>query len=243
MPPVPFVAGIQDYCDQWCRRCPCTSQCLDFAIDQRVQEKGEECSPGEESPQERALEEIASEWGVPVEILDTDELWELREELEYAEDDNDEGALGLILSGEEVYHSFCIYEWLIDEHHGAIYLLLDEIEDEAGGIKKIRRVEDLLAEVDWHLDLLFAKLKRAYHVKAMYPSGEKPRALADADGSAKVALISVDASIRAWRILREELPTVGNKIGWMITTLEQIGRDVTACFPGAPAFKRPGFDA
>lgn len=29
-----FISGIYNYCDRWCERCPFTSRCMNFALDE-----------------------------------------------------------------------------------------------------------------------------------------------------------------------------------------------------------------
>ena len=30
-----FISGIHNYCDRWCERCPLTSRCLGYAVEQQ----------------------------------------------------------------------------------------------------------------------------------------------------------------------------------------------------------------
>jgi hypothetical protein len=64
----------------------------------------------------------------------------------------------------------------------------------------------------------------------------------DSDGSAKVALISIDRSMSAWDKLWKNFPKQEAKILNLIFHLERLRRNVEDAFPNARAFVRPGFD-
>jgi hypothetical protein len=64
----------------------------------------------------------------------------------------------------------------------------------------------------------------------------------DSDGSAKVALIGVDRSIAAWRIMQLSLPERATTIVPLILQLEALRHRLEKGFPDARDFVRPGFD-
>ncbi|MDR2415027.1 MAG: hypothetical protein LBD64_08605 [Odoribacteraceae bacterium] len=235
---------IHDYCDRWCARCQLTSRCLSHAVEKWITARKDlPLADGYESLsfslEEEAIYAIARDRGAtPESLLGEDQLEGTREELEKAEGDEDDDEAFSLLREQDVYYCFCIYELLIDEQQESLYEMLDRIEDNAGDLERVRRVEESLSEVNWYMDLLYSKLKRAY-----YACSVPVMALADAAGSAKVALLAADASVKAWTVLRDELPEVCAKINWIVVTLEQIREELTTRFPGAVGFKRPGFDS
>ena len=64
----------------------------------------------------------------------------------------------------------------------------------------------------------------------------------DADGSAKVALIGIDRSLAAWRVLHERVQQGVEDIREIMFLLERLRRKVETVFPGSRSFVRPGFD-
>ena len=64
----------------------------------------------------------------------------------------------------------------------------------------------------------------------------------DSDGSAKVALIGIDRSIAAWRMMQLSLPERAGTIVPLLIQLERLRRRLERCFPEARGFIRPGFD-
>ena len=66
--------------------------------------------------------------------------------------------------------------------------------------------------------------------------------LEDANGSAKLTLVSIERSIGAWLRLREILPTQEDAILQHLSMLDRLRRGLITALPGAKAFLRPGFD-
>lgn len=64
----------------------------------------------------------------------------------------------------------------------------------------------------------------------------------DSDGSAKVALIGIDRSIAAWRLMQLSLPERQISIVPLILQLERLRQRIESAFPEAREFVRPGFD-
>lgn len=62
------------------------------------------------------------------------------------------------------------------------------------------------------------------------------------DGSAKIALIAIDRSLNAWRILQLSLPEKTDSIVPMLVKLDRLRQATEAAFPEARDFIRPGFD-
>jgi len=64
----------------------------------------------------------------------------------------------------------------------------------------------------------------------------------DSDGSAKVALIGIDRSIAAWRMMQLSLPDRVESIVPLMLQLERLRQRLENSFPHARNFIRPGFD-
>jgi hypothetical protein len=64
----------------------------------------------------------------------------------------------------------------------------------------------------------------------------------DSDGSAKVALLGIDRSIAAWRLMQLSAPEHSNSIVPLILLLEKLRQRTERQFPNARDFVRPGFD-
>jgi len=64
----------------------------------------------------------------------------------------------------------------------------------------------------------------------------------DSDGSAKVALLGIDRSIAAWRLMQLSVPERARSIVPLILQLERLRQRTERQFPNAREFVRPGFD-
>ena len=64
----------------------------------------------------------------------------------------------------------------------------------------------------------------------------------DYDGSAKVALIGIDRSIAAWRVMQLAISGRAQSIVPLILQLDSLRTKLEESFPQARDFIRPGFD-
>ena len=64
----------------------------------------------------------------------------------------------------------------------------------------------------------------------------------DSDGSIKVALIAIDRSLSAWRIMQMEFPERTASIADLLIALGGLRQATERAFPEARDFIRPGFD-
>ncbi len=64
----------------------------------------------------------------------------------------------------------------------------------------------------------------------------------DSDGSAKVALIGIDRSIAAWRVMQLAISDRAQSIVPLILQLDSLRTKLEESFPQARDFIRPGFD-
>jgi hypothetical protein len=65
----------------------------------------------------------------------------------------------------------------------------------------------------------------------------------DANGSAKVALISIDRSIAAWSQMSRHFPERDDEILNIVLHLDRLRRKAETTFPDARSFVRPGLDS
>jgi hypothetical protein len=72
-----------------------------------------------------------------------------------------------------------------------------------------------------------------------YVATEDPR---DSDGSVKVALIAIDRSISAWKLMCDLRPENADSIHGLLFQLAKLRSGAEREFPNARDFIRPGFD-
>lgn len=245
------IPGIYNYCDKWCERCSFTSRCAVYADEQGLSNAEKDIK--NQAFWERLsdnfakaftmLHEKAKELGV-----DLDEISRETEEDRIKRQRKDEAnhSHPLVLMGLE--YSDLSRKWC---KQVAIQEKADQIAHEYElGIRSAQDaknealiIKDCLEVINWYETLLPAKLMRAISGKADDGGWAKENGFqSDFDGSAKIAIISIDRSMQAWLKLYERIPAEQDHILSMLALLEKMKKMTTAEFPGALTFVRPGFD-
>jgi len=144
--------------------------------------------------------------------------------------------------GKEVHDWFEVHRQLFEEKRKnleeEVLLGIGDPETTAAEILDAAEV------IRWHQYQISAKVMRALTGKQ-----EEKRDIEfweeyqrDSDGSAKVALIGIDRSIRAWKTLRSHLENESETMASMVEDLERLRKIIEEKFPKARSFVRPGFD-
>jgi hypothetical protein len=104
-------------------------------------------------------------------------------------------------------------------------------------------VREAMRVLGWDSCLIHAKIMRALDGRDEYPRGapfEKSAVQSDWNGSAKVAVISLERSENAWRVL--SVVNTDARAAELAASLENLRQQMSREFPGALEFRRPGFD-
>ena len=221
-----LISGIYNYCDRWCERCPLTSRCLVFATEQEDNLATENRDHHNEAFW-RKLSAIFQETRALIG--------------EWAKE------LGVDLNGNEPQDNARRKRQLVDHHPlikaGKKYAnaasdWFREFDQENGDAS-----EDAREVIHWYQYQIAVKTMRALAGRteelADPELAELPK---DSDGSAKVALIGIDRSIAAWRLMQLSLPERAGSIVMLILQLDRLRHRLENSFPDARAFLRPGFD-
>lgn len=222
-----LIPGIYNYCDGRCPRCPFIERCLTYLDNQELlSAEDSDRSLGDtvgESLQ-RTLEmlaEVANREGVSLEAATDEGLAPSTEDLgRYRED-------ALAVRAREYAH----LAWRV----GRALAPLAEARGDAGVIEAVETIE-------WFSSMISAKLYRAIcgQAEAWEPVGETQ---SDCNGSAKVALIGIIESRRAWEVLMEGGRATANGVpAQAAAMLQALEVGVRERFPRAVEFVRPGFD-
>ena len=101
--------------------------------------------------------------------------------------------------------------------------------------------EDAREVIQWYQYQIAVKTMRALSGRReeLEDDSELPN---DSDGSVKVALIGIDRSMAAWRLMQLSLPDCADSIVPLILQLERLRIRLEHWFPNARKFIRPGFD-
>ncbi len=229
----PYIDFISAYCDGWCERCPFTERCSAFACRTAIAMTGDVSAgielavgdpadpdepPSTQPPAGHFLPDDLEE-PTPEEIAEFQRGWE---QLKAKIDANP-------LSRRAYAHTQAALAW-IEAHR--------ELAEHADPI-----VVEAFAVACWDLFLIEVKLMRALHGQESLEDDDltlEERLQSDWNGSAKVALLSIDRSAQAWTLLGGILNDAAAIS--VAEGLDDLRALVDTVFPHARAFKRPGFD-
>jgi hypothetical protein len=253
-----FIAGIFNYCDRWCERCPQTARCRQFAMEQEnVREHPELRDPANAAfwdalgktfaKTAQMIRDEARERGID---LDAD-MPEAREFLR-REKRRHRRSLRHRLVKSADHYAQDVNQWF--EHHeglfrekkeeliGQVRLGLEGADPEAEAI----RLADAVDVIRWYQYQIEVKLVRAVG-DVLERDEEEDEDLVDvasrdAIGSAKVALLGIERSLAAWSLARGAMGDDEDAVLDLLVHLDRLRRAVDATFPEARNFIRPGLD-
>ena len=241
-----LISGIYNYCDRWCERCPFTSRCLLYATEQE---------DADDSPESRDIENAAfwnklsqifretqqmiTEWAEEAGV----DLTQVDEETVESHRKRHKAAMKhrLALSGKK--YASNVTEWF-REHSETI--TARDLPPDQQDLEQAQQFEEASEVIYWYQYQIAVKTMRALSSRSdeveelTDPEFEEfPK---DSEGSAKVALVGIDRSISAWRLMQLAVPERSESIILIILQLERLRRRTEKEFPEARAFVRPGFD-
>ncbi|MBE0638840.1 MAG: hypothetical protein IH598_09995 [Bacteroidales bacterium] len=240
-----FITGIFNYCDRWCERCDFTTRCRSFAMELELQKEFEEEALEDENLANDLLEDfnenqddnISDEnpYTLPDDLFKFDELDESdpdsRKDFFSVYQKTERHPLS-VLSDE---YSQDAGAWLYKHHTEFEKNLIRWLA--SGHADKISEAFNVLM---WYHLFIHIKLKRA--INGYYELENFDDVEYDMNGTAKVALISVDRSLDAWRTLKLYFKTGATTIDEFRGQLENIRLMTEEMFPEARHFIRPGLD-
>ena len=234
-----FISGIYNYCDRWCERCPLTSRCLVYAQEQ----EDEDDSPESHDINNAAFwEKLHSVFQETRELITkwTEEAGidlsqaEIQSEVDRRKRKDRTGRSRLAKAGKA--YAYAVTQWF-SEYDQVISAGDASSDDE---IEIAERIDEAREVIYWYQYQIAVKTMRA--LSSFGDELEDEEYPKDSDGSAKVALIGIDRSISAWRIMQSCLPERAQEIVPLILQLEQLRQRTETRFPNARDFIRPGFD-
>lgn len=239
-----LISGIYNYCDRWCERCPLTSRCLVYA----TETEDDDSTQTHDLTNEAFWRKLSN---VFQETRDMIAEWarEAGIDLNKAEDEDDPVQRKrrrqqvdnhpLARAGKKYANDASDWFREVDQTI-EISDLRSPPESER---ESSEQWEDAREVIQWYQYQIAVKTMRALSGRLeeqettdFVGSGN------DSDGSAKVALIGIDRSIAAWRLVQLALPEREVSIVPLILQLERLRHRIEKTFPYAREFVRPGFD-
>ena len=246
-----MISGIHNYCDRWCERCSFTSRCAVSAMEPEGGRDPESLDMENEAfwnelsdnllTSFELLKEMLIEHGIDPDDPPSEEYTAKYNKIKEAAENHP-----LVKDAEDYMKA--VMEWFEESN--------DMFEDKAGELASKIRLElpdsdpeeevielnDIVDVIQWYCTMIPAKIGRAVHGKIEGVPDiikDMPR---DCDGSAKIALISLDRSLAAWIKMREHFPQYNDDILDFLVSIEKIRKTTEYEFPQARSFIRPGFD-
>ena len=232
-----FVAGIYNYCDRWCKRCPQTLRCLNFSISE------EEFSDPEarDIRNEAFWKKLSEILGEALELLrESAEKWGIElETLGSIEDEKNIKAKDVAAENHLLCRAAKRYSERVEDWFRERKTLFFEI---AAAAREGVSLEEAIEVIRWYQYFICAKVMRAVRGNIEEKEERCDEFASDSDGSAKIALITIDRSIAAWAVIQHYMTDCGQEVIDIIAFLDGLRQAVEETFPKARSFIRPGFD-
>jgi hypothetical protein len=227
-----YIDFISSYCDRWCERCAFTECCSAYAVQVATAMCDGDLSAGLElavgAPPPMTDDEVERQEDFLEDLGDLAPTQEETAEWEREMDEQDERLDELPLTTTAETTWLLAQGWL-DDHRETC-----PVEP---------AIDEALNVAAWDCFFIPVKLHRALHGRDSYQRGNAPYddpIQNDWNGTAKVALISIVRSIKAWDVLAG---ASGDPDARQVAdALRKLRREVEQGFPDAWKFVRPGFD-
>ena len=238
-----FISGIHNYCDRWCERCSFTAHCAVYAIE----EADPDMDPASRDIHNAAFwqklssifketHEMISEWAEKNGVdLSEEAPAPIGEEIEKPRRHTHNHPLAQ--AAEE--YAFDVREWF--EEVERLQPISEMPVDLVVGSEAVD-ISDYVEVVQWYQFFITAKIIRGLMARideGDYADRDESR---DSDGSTKAALIAIDRSIGAWKVMFDARPDDSQEIRGFLFQLERLRCGAEKEFPKARDFIRPGLD-
>lgn len=238
-----YIAGVYNYCDRWCERCPFIERCRVYAMEKEFEEKhpdkkddfGVQLAYNLENALKMIYEHAAKE-GIDLDSIEDEEetkdpkIEDLKEHAKILTNQY-ENLAEAWLKGKETLIEYQLQEW-----KKLLEIGVNKI------IPKVKDVQNALEVIRWYFFFIRAKISRAYsqmHDKWILKEFPIQN---DMNGSAKIAFIAIENSLAAWEIMRTHFEEETDNILDIMLALSRIRKDIEIHFPNINQFIRPGFD-
>ena len=238
-----FISGIHNYCDRWCERCSFTSRCRVYA----AEEADPDIDPASRDISNAAFwqkiasilkeaQEMISAWaeenGVDLSPALLAEVGEQQDKLREEAENHP-----LARAAEE--YALTVNQWFESFEQMEVFSDTSAAPDENGPDDDIN---DYVEVIRWYQFFIPAKMIRGLLSRVDEDDYLDDADSRDSDGSVKAALIAMDRSIGAWKLVGEFCRESADSIQKFLLALEKLRLGAEEEFPLARDFIRPGFD-
>lgn len=238
-----LIPDIFSYCDRWCERCAFTARCLQFQVESGEQQSGSALQEfdalnagfwqemGEALVNAmRYIREMATRQGLGVDDLQKETV------LSEPPDSKYRNAREHPCSAAALLYAGMVNEW---------FAVVDDVfEEESLLMNPDQPSFSEPVEIIKHYQyFIYPKIVRAVEGRMNDIASGINEPDNDANGTAKIALITIDRSLAAWSLLYTGLPSQADSTLSLLVHLDRLRRSVEVVFPAARSFIRPGLDA
>ena len=224
--PTRFIAGIYNYCNRWCERCPKTGQCLVYASQRHYEALAE----GRESrdPHDDLDPPTPEAEAFMREVIEAQEHWS---EEDSAEFDREQEKVGRLI-GEDPLDPLsksvdrALHDWWLAA-------IKDPVDDPL-----LVEARELIGHYGI---MLRPKVHRALHGYYLSRVQSDSGWLDDANGTAKLMLLAIEELLPAVEAVALADPA-DRKLRLALANLPVVRALLLERFPGAMAYVRPGWD-
>ncbi len=255
------IPGIYNYCDRWCERCSFTSQCLLFTNESKITThqllndgKMPDLNEVFDMPEQEDEESGSPFYGFEDDDFelggDEDDdpfMSDLPdfEDRQYEEERNqrDETVKQNILVklSDEYFHGAHSLLEKLDKKYNLHSVIKDKEKDEF-----ILRLTQGFEVVEWFHMFIFVKIRRALSGKWSYDkeTDEEMKEIDayDMNGTAKIALIAIESSIKGLNILFDAADEFKIEITNLLVLAGKLLNEMDSTFTDCRSFVRPGLD-
>lgn len=245
-----FIPGIYNYCDRWCERCPYTSRCMVYAMEQEDMDDPASRDINNEAFWQKMhsifqqtvemIHELAEEQGIDLESMDVETEME-EEKRRRHEAENHALAQAALRYAKMVDQWFDSESGIFEQKEDELNIKWDLGIDESKLDAEVESITDAVEVIRWYQHQIYVKLMRGLIRDDLDEFEEANDLPKDSDGSVKVALLGMDRSISAWGKLRNHFPEKTDDILSILLHLDRLRRTTEKEFPNARNFVRPGF--
>ncbi len=254
------IPGIYNYCDRWCERCTFTSQCLLFTNESKITthqilndgklpdldevfdfpatdgEDDDASFDDFEDDFEFGDEEEEEPFFNDLPDFDEDEYEEERKQRNAGLSEN-----VLVKLADEYFRNANSLIKKLDEKYKLHSLIEENTEDES-----ILQLNEGFRIIEWYHMFIMVKIRRALNSKWHYDKEDdedlKEIDAYDMNGTAKIAIIAIENSIKALNKLLDMDLEFKNEITGLLITAGRLLNETEKEIPGYKTFIRPGLD-
>ena len=247
------ISGIHNYCNRWCERCSFTNRCevaarqIGMKEDDNTSEK--DVWDSVQTHLEEAFEllkDMLKEMEVGLESFEVSESLNIPDQTKAPNKkpapNQDLQAINASAKeyGMKASQWFSEHTELLEGKELELNRLLEIGAKDI--VREAHLIRDAITVIRWNMFLIGAKLNRAISNRYDDLFPDENTIQNDSNGSAKVALIAIEDSLAAWKIILNKIPELSDESLDLLANLSRIKRMSEEAFPDARKFKRPGFD-